>query len=613
MGNFLVTIPLNGSSQEAKQFFDVGLESAQCLLRHIPSARIEKPWVYAAVFPRLNGSQATIAADPTTESWLFVLGTWFHREGYANGSEMRLLERYLEVGAGAIGEELEGFFVVVLGDARVRETVVITDVVGSCHCFCRRTARMIALSGSSLLLASLAPVELDAIACQEYLRTGIIYEDRTLYKEVRKLGPASTFRLGRGAKQPTQKYWSVAAIEPESLRGSEAAHQLWNRLTNAAVRIGRAFPRPVCDLTGGYDSRALVSAFWAAGIPVATVVSGPEASADVVLSRQLAQIAGLPHLHHASRQSQSFKEVAEAVCFTDGEYDMVEYARILEIHRSMINRFDISINGSFGELARGYWWELLFPRAGEHVRLDAQKVGQLRFAATTDESRLFSPDVRLDLASHFASIIERTNRGLFEAPNTQQMDHAYLAMRMQRWQGRIASSTNRIWPCLSPFMFRSVLETTLATQVRLRRRGLVVRQMLAEFRPAWAVMPLEHGYPAMPATWKSLHRFLPVLGHYGRKTWSKALGKLGKPQAANAPTPESVPIRLHLWSEDEVRSILDSRTMKLNGVLDTLALHDFLEQSQERSFRFEAEWNRLLSVEYTQRLLAGAQMRPQLT
>jgi len=606
LGNFLVTIPLNGSFQEAKQFFDAGLDSARSLLHLIPSAKLEKSRAYAAVFPRLNGSRATIAFDPHTESWLFVIGTWFHREGYANGSEMCLLERYLEVGACPIGEELEGFFVMVLGDARVRETVVITDIVGSCHCFYRRIADVIALSGSSLLLASLAPFEIDQIACQEYLRTGIIYEDRTFYKEVRKLGPASVLRLGPGPKHLTQKYWSVGAIEPESIRGSEAAHRLWNCLTNAAVKIGRAFPKPVCDLTGGYDSRALVSAFWAAGIPVTTVVSGPEESADVVLSRQLAQIAGLPHHHNPTRKSCTFKEVVEALSFTDGEYDLVEYTRILEIHRSMMTRFDISINGSFGELARGYWWELLFPWAGEHRRLNAKKVGRLRFAATADESQLFSPEVRLDLTSHFAKIIERTNTGLFEAPNTQQMDHAYLAMRMQRWQGRIASSTNRIWPCLSPFMFRSVLETMLATQVRLRRRGLVVRQMLAEFRPDWAAMPLEHGYPAMPATWKTLHRFLPVLEHYSRKAWSKAFGNLGRSRAANGTQSEIVPIRLQLWSEDEVHSVLDYRTMKLNGLLDAHALHNFLKQSQEKSFPFEAEWNRLLSLEYTQRILARA-------
>jgi hypothetical protein len=340
---------------------------------------------------------------------------------------------------------------------------------------------------------------------------------------------------------------------------------------------------------------------------VATAVSGPEESADVVLSRQLAQIAGLPHRHNRTHQSRTLKEVAEALSFTDGEYDLVEYARILEVHRSLMHDFDISINGSFGELARGYWWELLFPKAGVYSRLNAKKVGRLRFAGTTEESRLFSPGVLLDLESHFAGIIERTNTGLFEAPNTLQMDHAYLAMRMQRWQGRIASSTNRIWPCLSPFMFRSVLETMLAIQVRLRRRGLVVRQMLAEFRPVWAVVPLEHGYPAMPATWKSLHKFLPVLEHYGGKAWSKAFGNFGRRPIANTTSSDSALIRLQLWSEDEVHSILDIRTMKLNGLLEAPALCNFLKQSRERSFCFEAEWNRLLSFEYTQRILARAQ------
>jgi hypothetical protein len=609
LGNFLVTIPVSASFQEPKRLFDAGLESARGLLHQVPNATLERPWCYVAVFPRLNGSQATIVSDPRTGSWLFVIGTWFHQEGYANGSETLLLERYLEVGGAHLGEELEGFFVVVVGDARTNETSFITDIVGSCQCFFRRTAGTIALSGSSLLLANLAPFGMDEIGCQEYLRTGIIYQDRTFYKEVRKLGPASILRIGRGTEQVAQRYWSVGTIKPESIRGPEAARSLWNRLTNAAVKIGQAFPNPVCDLTGGYDSRAVVAAFWASGIPVATVVSGPEESADVVLSRQLAQIAGLPHLHNPSCDSMTFNQVTEALPFTDGEYDLVEYARVLEIHRSMTDRFDVSINGSFGELARGYWWELLFPKAGEHAKLDAQKVGRLRFAATTDDPRLFSPEVRLDLASHFAAIIDRTNDGLFDSPNTLQMDHAYLAMRMQRWQGRIASSTNRIWPCLSPFMFRSVLETMLSTQVRLRRRGLLIRQMLAEFQPAWATIPLEHGYPAMPASWKSLHRFLPALSHYGRKAWSKAFRKFGGRREANPSHSGSVPIRLQLWAREEVRSILDSRAMKLNGLLDPTALKDFLKQSQEKSFPFEVEWSRLLSLEYTQRILQEAQVK----
>ena len=158
-------------------------------------------------------------------------------------------------------------------------------------------------------------------------------------------------------------------------------------------------------------------------------------------------------------------------------------------------------------------------------------------------------------------------------------------------------------------MFRSVLETMLAIQVRLRRRGVVIRQMLSEFRPDWAAVPLEHGYPAMPATWKTLHKFLPVLGHYGRKAASKVLGKFGGHRERNPPQPGSTPIRLQLWSEERVRTVLDYRTMSLNGLLDPAALRDFLKKSENAGFPFDAEWRRLLSLEYTLRTLKGARAK----
>jgi hypothetical protein len=605
LGNFLVTIALQESRQEAKRSFDVGLESARKLLGCLPNQTMETPWANIALFPRLNGSQASIANDAQMGSWLFAIGSWFHTHGYSTGDEARLLQRYCEVGPQQLGRELEGFFVLVAGDARFGEVTVLTDVVGSCGCFYRKSDVNTALSGSSLLLASAGRCSMDQVGCQEYLRTGIIYEDRTLYEEVRKLGPALFAQFRVNGELSRQRYWSVNSIATESIRGPDAASRLWSSLTSAAQRIGGAFTRPLCDLTGGYDSRALVSAFWAAGVPVSTVVSGPKDSADVVLSRRLASVAGLPHLHNPSVERTTFSEVAEALPFTDGEYDLIEYSRILQIHRSMMARFDVSINGSFGELARGYWWELLFPRAGARTRLDGGKVGRVRFGATADDPSLFAPRQRLDLGSHFAEIIERTNAGLFERPNTLQMDHAYLAMRMQRWQGRIASSTNRIWPCLSPFMFKSVLETMLAIQVRLRRRGVVIRQMLARFRPQWAAVPLEHGYPAVPATWRTAHKFLPALGHYGQKAWSKVGRKLQR-ESSRTPAVSGPPIRIQLWSEEQVRALLDLRTMLTRGFLETQSLQFFLERSQKADFPFDAEWRRLLSLEYTLRTLKSS-------
>jgi hypothetical protein len=604
VGNFLVVVPASGTTVKAQRLFRVGLDCAREIRSQVPNKTAESDWALAASFARQNGSGSPLVTDPSTGSWLLVVGTWFHNDGHASGAESWLLRRCLEIDTVRLARELEGFFVLIFGDTRTREVSVLTDIIGSCHCFRRSFSGAIALSGSSLLLASLGDCKLDGVGCQEFLGTGIIYEDRTCYQDVRKLGPASVFRFAVGSEKAPQRYWRAADLNPESMEGEAAIDGLWDRMTSSAKGVRQLYANPVCDLTGGYDSRAIVAAFLGGGARCATVVSGPSDSADVLISHSLAQMLGLPHLHNEPQQQISFDQVRASLALTDGEYDLTEYARIGEVHRRLSERFEISINGSFGEVARGYWWELLFPRIGARRQLNARKVAQRRYAAQRWDSSMFPPEVRLDLVDHFTDVIERTNEGLFNFPNTFQMDHAYLMMRMQRWQGRIASSTNQIWPCLSPFMFRSVLETMLKTRSLLRWRSLLIRKMLAKFSPRMADHPLEHGFPAQPATWKNFYRFYPLVAYFGEKALVKAGGKLGLHRAArynSGPRP-----RLQLWRDERVRELLRPANMKLTAWLDSAALEDFLKRSQTEDFLFGDQWARLLSLEFALRVATRA-------
>lgn len=548
--------------------------------------------------------------DPQTGTWLLTIGTWFHTDGYGSGSEDHLLTRYLNVGPNRVSREVEGFFVIIVGDPRTREVIVITDVMGSCHCFARSSKLATALSGSSLLLAGLNNFTLDPVACQEFLYTGTMFEDRTFYREVRKLDPATVFRFGNGALQAQQRYWRITDLTPESLDGQPAVRALAETLSNAAHRVGRLFERPVCDMTGGYDSRALVAAFLTAGVRFTTTVSGPAESPDVVVSQALAQVAALPHIHLVAPEAVSPKQVMDTVPYTDGEFEPLEYARILYVHGTLSQSFDISINGSFGGIARALWWELLFPRIGACSKLDAHRLARLRYATHTFDASLFSPDRRLDLISHFTDVIERANAGLSKLPNTMQMDHANLSMRIHRWQGRIASSTNQLWPCLSPFGLRSVLEVVLQTKAHLRLRSLLVRQVLAQYQPRLAEFPLDRGYPAVPVTWKNLHRFWPIPVYFGKRILSKGIRMLGSDRTSRgSPSDPSSP-RLRLWQQEEVRELLKASTMQLTCLLRPAALADFLGRSQQTHFPFDSQWARLLTLEYTLRALASSHTSP---
>jgi len=358
--------------------------------------------------------------------------------------------------------------------------------------------------------------------------------------------------------------------------------------------VAQRFPNPVCDLTGGYDSRALVAGFLATGKKFATTVSGPDNSPDVLVSRGLAELMKLPHQHFPPQHARELADLQDAAALTDGEYDLVEYARTLAVHKALAAQFDASINGSFGEVARGYWWEILAPRTGKRTKLDPAKLARLRYVPRAYTASLFKPELRLDVITHFAGIVERSNSGVFSTPNTFQMDNAYLTMRMQRWQGRIASSTNQLWPCLSPFMFRPVLETMLQTRASLRQRSLLVREMLARFQPQLANYPLEHGYPAVPAGATNLHRFWPLAVYYG----GKVLQRTGWAKRRSSPQPTP---RVQLWEDKQIQELLRPSTMKSAQLLELQPLADFLASSRRPGFTADKEWCRLLSLEHTLR------------
>ena len=596
MGDFLIIIPARDRVHETKQAFYSAIHISR-KIKLLESAGItEKEWYYAASFPRANHSDSPIVADPGTGNWLLTIGSWFHKQGYSSGDETRLLKRLSQIKPQVLGAELEGFFVIVFGNAQTREISVITDLMGSCHCYSRNTIYGTAISSSSMILVTLGNFTLDPVGVQEFLYTGVIYEDRTFYKEIQKMQPCRVHTFFDGRLNKRVRYWHFEDIEPDSLDNKSAVDKLSDALVSAALKIGQRYKNPVCDLTGGYDSRATIAGFLSAGVKFSSAVSGAPDHPDVLISKGLSRLINVPNLHSTQSGNLSFSQLKEALPYTDGECELSEYYHILAIHRRLSDQFDISINGSFGEIGRGYWWELLFPDAGKSNKLDTGKIARLRYAALPHDTSIFSPEKRLDLISHFSSVIKRTNKRLTHLPNTAQMDHAYLMMRMHRWQGRIASSTNHLWPCLSPFLFRSVLEPMLASKTKLRKNGLLIREMLVKLQPEVAAFPLEHGYPALPVTIYNFYRFWPVVHYYQHRIARKifrnfAFGsKIGAPQITQ---------RDQLWKEDEVQELLNFKNMQLSSLLDQNTLQRFLENSRRGGFSFDAQFLRVLTLEYT--------------
>lgn len=596
MGNFLVIVPLPTAAANAT-LFRTAVQRFKRLKGRAPSAQHETAWAQVAAFTRENGTGGKLAQDATTGSWLLAVGSWFHADGSAAGAEAHLLARALTVGADRLAQELEGFFVIAVGDGRSRRISVITDVVGSRHCFWRQTEQGIALATSSLVLASLGAPEFDPLSGEEFLRTGVVFEDRTLFRAVRKLPAAQVLQFSDGQSVSAHQYWSLSQLDPEKFDQRSAAPALREALLGSAQKIGRLFARPVCDLTGGYDSRAVVAAFLAAKQDFATTVAGPAQSADVQVAAELSRLTGKPHLYREPGPEFCLPDLRRTLALTDGECDLVAYARIRALHQTLAEQFSVSINGSFGELARGYWWELLGAQVGARQPLDARQLAAQRYVVEPCHPQLFPATSNDAFVAHLAAVIARANASLTDQPNSTQMDNAYLQLRMQRWQGRLASSTDQLWPCLSPFMFRSVLEVMLQTQARVRRRSLLVRQLMPLLHAGLAAHRLEHGHPPLPLNWRTWPRFLPAVPVFARKV----ARKLGLTTVGANPALVQMSFWQHPETRADIQALLDPAQMRLGDWFDPARLRAFLVEAHPPSFPFAAQWNRMLSLELTLR------------
>ena len=102
--------------------------------------------------------------------------------------------------------------------------------------------------------------ELDPFAIEEYFALGYIPEPRTIYTGVRKLPPAHTLTIRRGAPVPEpREYWDVRFTLDNPIGEREAQAELIERLRES-VRLRLISEVPLgAFLSGGVDSSAVVA------------------------------------------------------------------------------------------------------------------------------------------------------------------------------------------------------------------------------------------------------------------------------------------------------------------------------------------------------------------
>jgi len=569
-----------------------------------PSQEHREGGMAVARFPRHHGDGTGIAQDAGTGIWGTAAGVWFHRDG----TRGPLLDAQLLAGGAALDRAaagLDGYFALAAGRPSTGDLAVMTDRGGALHVYWATVKGSTVISTSALALAALQEAELDPVAARELLGAGSVFEERSLFKGVEKLEAGMVYRFRKGEPVSRTRWFEIEGLFYDRAARRGDVPQLAEALREALRTVLATFPRPLFDLTGGYDTRNVLGTALRMGIRPSTLVVGPPDHADVVAANRLAGELGLDHRHYVPGRDYplpSFTDLERAVELSDGEYNALDYAPVAALQAHTAREFDVSVNGSYGELCRGYWWDPLLPRLSARDGFDSRTFACRRFAADGWADRMTRGRFADTLEDHFDGVVARTNRRLAGLPRTAYADNAYFSLRMQRWGGRIASATLRIRPCASPFFFLDTMAAALSAPP-MRRLGGRMAQCLVEYlSPRLAALPMAGGYPALPLRLGTLHRFAPL----GLELLDRARGRLlrqaGRRLATQAGMPKPVP-EWDVRSLAEIPDLLRPESLLTRDLYDEAPLRSLFETARDGKPVPSESLGRILTLELTARRL----------
>ena len=249
--------------------------------------------VRAGVHIGVVSEYAGIASDDQTGVLVAVDGEFVDGQAMSgDAAAQELLERYLRQGATV--QPPDGWFAAAIWDPRVRAFFLLTDIGGRRPLYVARDGRRILVAGELKALAAAGlRCELDVVAWAQLLAYEFTLGEQAPLAGVKLVPASSTLELPLAGEARLHQRWRFR-LEPAPNGDTRELAEELRRLTASAV-AERLDDNTVLALSGGLDSRTMLSALVSSSRELLLVSYGVPGSDDLRLAEAVADAAGFPH------------------------------------------------------------------------------------------------------------------------------------------------------------------------------------------------------------------------------------------------------------------------------------------------------------------------------
>lgn len=506
--------------------------------------------------------------------------------------------------------ELDGHFVIKLYDAKNDNYLVINDFIKNKTNYFAENDDYFLFTPFACTAGVIIKPELDLYAFNEFMWRYYILSNRSMLKNVRKLGGATVFSIKSRDKEE-YNYWDVPKKQSH-LSLSKEVEKMVKSLKETANLISNTYGNACLDFTQGQDSRQIVSSFKVQNLPFVTTTFGEDSFEEVKKVKEIASCPIIPNVNiqlNDDYYNHLWDYFSKAILLGSCEEPGYLLGRILFMREQQIKLGNAVLNGAGGPFYKDCFWEDIyaFNFFREPKEMNIDKYLNLRTLNKNYNDSIFKENflnIKKESRKYFREMIENNFTGYQDASFVTKIDK--FSLNHYQNYGIVSNSTaNTLVNSISPFLLRRNLEIGLSLPLKWRAfKSQFQRLVMYELDPSLAREKTDFGGINMVP--KNIFTYIPFFLRYfwfqSKKLRNKILTKIGfNPTTHLQEAWDYLPVYKLLFQDMNFQKNLIYEDMCLSEIIKEDEWNKFLYKFQNNDFQtlnnFEYLF-KIISVEY---------------
>ncbi|MBN1158666.1 MAG: hypothetical protein JXA61_04735 [Bacteroidales bacterium] len=245
--------------------------------------------------------------------------------------------------------DIDGVFSIIYINKKRKICKVYTDRYGIYMLYYMLNQEQITLSDEiEAFIPQISHFDINKKSVIEYLNFGYVLGDKTLIHGVRKFSGSSIYLITKKLEIIREKYWDILDIQKKEMMSKDEFRSEFNRHINKAFELEQKIVLP---LTGGRDSRLILSACLKSKEKLHCYTQGPSYHSDVKLAKTIAKYYGIEHLHYMTGEENGKDlklKVKGKAGILYGHLPFIEYLHVYELLEEEAGKGDLLLTGILG-------------------------------------------------------------------------------------------------------------------------------------------------------------------------------------------------------------------------------------------------------------------------